>query len=150
MHRLAVLVLGVLAALGSPGREPARPAPPPRPLLGLDATLAPGASDGDRERAVRTVRGSGVNLFAVTVSWSEGEPSPGKYRLDPLLKTVRLLRQSGATVHLDLPLVSIPSRAVPADLATVRFDDPRLSVRLGRFLDALEPALLDASTISLG
>ena len=150
MHRLAALVLGVLAAIGSPGRDPARPAPPPRPLLGLDVALPPGSSDADRERVARTVRASGVNLFAVTVSWSEAEPSAGKYRLDALLKTVRLLRQSGATVHLDLPLVSIRSRDVPADLATVRFDDPRLSVRLGRFLDALEPALLDASTISLG
>ena len=65
-----------------------------------------------------------MNLFAVTVSWSEGEPSAGKYRLDALLKTVRLLRQSGATVHLDLPLVSIRSRDVPADLATVRVRRP--------------------------
>src|SRR5512133_2582127 len=139
MHRLA-FVFAVFAALGPPGREPARPAPPPRPLLGLEAALPAGASDADRERAARTVRGSGANLFAVTVSWSEGEPSPGKYRLDALLRSVRLLRQSGATVHLDLPLVSVRSRDVPADLATMRFDDPRLSVRLGRFLDALEPA----------
>jgi hypothetical protein len=150
MHLFAAIVYGVFAALGAPGRDAPRPAPPPRPLLGLDAALPAGASDADRERAARTVRASGVNLFAVTISWSEGEPAPGKYRLDALLKTVRLLRQSGATVHLDLPLVSIRSRDVPADLATVRFDDPRLSVRLGRFLDALEPALLDASTISLG
>ena len=39
---------------------------------------------------------------------------------------------------------------MPADLAGVSFDDSRLSLRLGRLLDALEPALRDASSISLG
>jgi hypothetical protein len=152
VNRTAPFFLSVLAAAATAApREPLRPpAPVARPLLGLEAAIPAGASDDERERAAQTVRASGVSLFAVTVSWSEGEPSPGKYRLDALVKTVRLLRQSGATVHLDLPLVSVQRRDVPADLATVRFDDPRLSLRLGRFLDALEPALLDASTISLG
>ena len=149
MNRAAPIFLAVLGAAVTP-RAPLRPAPPLRPLVGLEATLPAGVSDADRDRAAQTVRASGVNLFAVTVSWSEGEPSAGKYRLEPLIRSVRLLRQSGAAVHLDLPLVSVQSRDVPADLATVRFDDPRLSVRLGRFLDALEPALLDSSTISLG
>ncbi|MDQ6893499.1 MAG: beta-galactosidase [Acidobacteriota bacterium] len=152
MNRFAPFLLGVLAAAATAApREPLRASGTvARPLLGLEATLPAGVSDEERERSARTVRASGVNLFAVTVSWSDGEPSPGKYRLDALVRTVRLLRQSGATVHLDLPLVSVQKRDVPADLATVRFDDPRLSLRLGRFLDALEPALLDASTISLG
>jgi hypothetical protein len=67
-----------------------------------------------------------------------------------VISSVRLLRQSGATVHLDLPIVFARSRDLPADLATTAFDDPKLSLRLGRFLDALETALLDSSTISLG
>jgi len=152
MSRSAPFLLALLAAVAAAApREPVRSSGAvARPLLGLEATLPAGASDEERERAARAVRAAGVNLFAVTVSWSDGEPSPGKYRLDALVRTVRLLRQSGATVHLDLPLVSVQRRDVPADLATVRFDDQRLSVRLGRFLDALEPALLDASTISLG
>ena len=53
-------------------------------------------------------------------------------------------------MHLDVPLVSLRTKDVPRDLAAVAFDDPRLSLRLGRFLDALEPALRDASTLSLG
>ncbi len=61
-----------------------------------------------------------------------------------------MLRQSGATLHLDLPLVTETARDVPADLAGVLFDDPRLSLRLGRLLDALMPALLDFQTLSLG
>ena len=42
------------------------------------------------------------------------------------------------------------ARDVPADLAGVAFDDPKLSLRLGRLLDALTPALLDFQTLSLG
>lgn len=150
MSRAAPILLAILGAAAAPPRTPLRSEAPLRPLLGLEATLPSGASDGERERAAQTVRAAGVNLFAVTISWSDGEPAPGKYRLDGVIRTVRLLRQSGATIHLDLPVVSVQSRDVPPDLATVRFDDQRLSVRLGRFLDALEPVLLDASTISLG
>jgi hypothetical protein len=65
-------------------------------------------------------------------------------------RTARLLRQSGAVLHLDLPLVNGRIRQVPADLARAAFDDPKFTVRLGRLLDALGPALADFSTLSLG
>lgn len=42
------------------------------------------------------------------------------------------------------------ARDVPADLAGVAFDDPKLSLRLGKLLDALMPALLDFQSVSLG
>jgi hypothetical protein len=145
------------AALGLLGAvAPTAPASPsaargtPRTLFGLAAQLPPGTAPAAEERAAAEVRASGVSLFSITVSWSECEPAPGRYKLDGILSSVRLLRQSGATVHLDLPLVSARVRDVPADLAGTAFDDPKLSLRLGRFLDALETSLLDASTISLG
>ncbi len=129
---------------------PLRPKPTARPLLGLSVELSKSASEPERTRAAQQVRGTGASLLSVTVSWSACEPVPGRFKIDEILKTVRLLRQSGATVHLDLPLVSLRARDVPPDLATTAFDDPRLSTRLGALLDALEPALLDASTLSLG
>ena len=89
-------------------------------------------------------------MFLLSVSWSRGEPARGVYRVEEVLRTARLLRQSGALLHLDLPLVETTARDVPRDLADVAFDDPKLSLRLGRFLDALRPALLDVSTLSLG
>jgi hypothetical protein len=67
-----------------------------------------------------------------------------------VIRAARLLRQSGASVHLDLPLVVGREKTVPADLAQVPFDDSKLSIRLGQLLDALTPALLDSSTLSLG
>ncbi len=96
------------------------------------------------------VRRTGASFFALTLSWSAAEPSPGRYSLADITRTARLLRQSGATLHLDLPLVTEAVRDVPADLEAVAFDDPKLSLRLGRLLDALMPALLDFQTVSLG
>ena len=42
------------------------------------------------------------------------------------------------------------ARDVPADLSQTAFDDPKFSLRLGRLLDALLPALEDFQTLSLG
>lgn len=135
-------------ARGLPAPERAKPSV--RTLLGLAAPLPKGAAEASRVRATEEIRGSGASLFALTISWSESEPAPGQLRVEEVLHAARLLRQSGATVHLDLPLVALRVKDVPRDLASTAFDDPRLSTRLGRLLDALEPALLDASTLSLG
>ena len=145
--RSIVAALLLLAAAGPTG--PARPAPPP-PALGVALNLEAGATAAARQEAVEMVRRTGASFFALTVSWSAAEPAPGKYNLAEITRTARLLRQSGATLHLDLPLVTEAARDVPADLAGVAFDDPKLSLRLGRLLDALLPALYDFQSLSLG
>lgn len=96
------------------------------------------------------VRRTGANFFALELSWAAAEPSPRRYRVEEITRAARLLRQSGAVLHLDLPLVNASGRDVPADLAGVAFDDPKLSLRLGGLLDALRPALLDFGSLSLG
>ena len=96
------------------------------------------------------VRRTGASFFALDLSWSAAEPRPREYHLDEITRSARLLRQSGATLHLNLPLVTESARDVPADLAGTAFDDPNLSLRLGRLLDALAPVLLDVQTLSLG
>jgi hypothetical protein len=140
----------LLPALVFSGAAPETAPPPPTPALGLDVNLPAGAPSGEQQRAFETVRRTGVSLYALNLSWSAAEPSPGKYRVEEVTRTARLLRQSGAILHLDLPLVVGRARDVPADLAGVAFDDSRLSLRLGRLLDALEPALRDLGSISLG
>lgn len=148
MNRLlAAVVLGAVVPLLAVGPE--RPRPVPRALLGLAVNLSEPSAAAD-SRAVVEVRRSGANVFGLTVSWSASEPAPGKYRVAEVTRTARLLRQSGATIHLDVPLVVSRVRDVPGDLGAYAFDDERLSRRLGRFFDALEPALLDAQTLSLG
>ena len=126
------------------------PRPPVSPSLGLAIESSRSLSAGAEGRALEEIRRTGVNLFALSVSWSGAEPSRRVYRVEEPARAARLLRQSGAVVHLDLPLVTGRSRDVPRDLSTAAFDDPRLSLRLGRLLEALRPALLDCATLSLG
>jgi len=142
--------LSLVAALSLLAAAPETAPRPPAPALGLDMNLPATASPAERQRSYELVRRTGVTLLAMTLSWSAAEPSPHKYKVDEITRTARQLRQSGAVLHLDLPLVVGRSRDVPSDLETVAFDDSRLSLRLGRLLNALEPALHDISTISLG
>ncbi len=118
--------------------------------LGLAVEMAKSPGPAAEEKLLGELRSEGVSAFAVEVSWPDAEPSPGRYRIEDATRAARVLRQSGAVVHLDLPLVSGRQKRVPADLSSTAFDDPKLSLRLGRLLDALGPALLDVSTISLG
>ena len=121
----------------------------PAPALGIALNL-PAANAGTRQAALETVRRTGASFFALELSWSAAEPRPREYQLDEITRSARLLRQSGATLHLVLPLVTESARDVPADLADLAFDDPKLSLRLGRLLDALSPVLRDVQTLSMG
>jgi len=148
--RRSIAGLLVLAALPAAGEPPA-PAPAAAPpALGVLVNLEPSATPASRQAALDSVRRTGASFFALELSWSAAEPAPRQYRLSEITRTARLLRQSGAVLHLDLPLVTESARDVPADLAGVAFDDPKLSLRLGHLLDALLPALLDFQTLSLG
>lgn len=146
--RRSIAVLSVLAfaAAGKPERSAA---PAATPAFGVGLNL-PTASATSRQAALDAVRRTGASFFALEVSWSAAEPRPHEYRLDGITRSGRLLRQSGATLHLILPLVTESARDVPADLTETAFDDPKLSLRLGRLLDALTPLLLDVQTLSLG
>jgi hypothetical protein len=139
---------GTLAAPAFAPPEPKAP-PAPRAGLGLDVILEAGAT-AEAQRALVEIRATGVNVFALSLSWPVMEPQTGKYDLGEVVRSARLLRQSGASVHLDLPIVASRRRDVPGDLETLPFDDARFSARLGQLLAALEPALWDASTLSLG
>jgi hypothetical protein len=130
--------------------EPVEAPETAHPSLGLAIEFQkPPAAEVER-RALNEVQATGVDFFLLTLSWSQAEPSPRKYQVAEVTRTARILRQSGATLHLDLPLVSGRRRDVPRDLAGSAFDDPKLSLRLGKLLEALAPALADISTLSLG
>lgn len=150
---LALLAAIFVTATIAPTRPGATPTSPPvrePAALGLAVNLPDTASPAERQKALDEVRAAGVSLFALEVSWPGAEPRPRRYEVRNVTRTARLLRQSGALLHLDLPLVNGRFREVPGDLAAVAFDDPKLSLRLGRLLDALGPALADFSTLSLG
>lgn len=143
-RRVLALLLALLAA--GPGAAVASPAP----AVGLAVNLPARASPMERQRALDRVRATGVSVFALELSWPAAEPKPGRYDVADVVRAARLLRQSGATLHLDLPLVDGRGRRVPADLSRRPFDDAILAARLGRLFDALGPSLLDFRTVSLG
>lgn len=143
-----LLPLVLSAALGAPAAPRASAKEPA--LLGLAVNLPDSASPAERQKALDEIRRAGVSVLALEVFWPDAERRPGRYDVAAVTRAARLLRQSGAVLHLDLPLVSGRTRVVRSDLAPVAFDDPRLSLALGRLLDALGPALLDFSTLSLG
>jgi hypothetical protein len=122
----------------------------PAPGLGLALESESGLSGPAQQKALTEIRATGVNVFALPMSWSEIETAEGKYDFASLAREARFLRQSGATLHVDLPMVAGRRRDMPPDLERLAFDDPRLVQRVKRFLTALEPLLLDVSTLSLG
>jgi hypothetical protein len=146
---LPTLVLAGLLQPSPPAGE-RMPVADEHALLGLAVNLPDSAPPAARQKALEDVRRAGVSVFALEVSWPAAEPTPRHYDVASVTRAARLLRQSGAVLHLDLPLVNARGRVVPSELASVAFDDPKLSLALGRLFDALGPALLDFSTLSLG
>jgi hypothetical protein len=138
------------ATLAAPSGAARSTSPTPSSVLGVAINLEPSATPAERQRILDAVRRTGASFFALELSWSRAEPRPGDYRFEEVTRAARLLRQSGATLHLDLPLVTETARDVPPDLAGVAFDDPKLSLRLGRLIDALTVTLLDFQSLSLG
>lgn len=143
-----MLLFPLLLALAPPRADRA-PAAAPVPAIGIGINV-PDAGPEAQQAALDAVRRTGATFFALELSWSAAEPRPREYRLEEITRSARLLRQSGATLHLSIPLVNESARDVPADLTDTAFDDPKLSLRLGRLLDALTPVLLDVQTLSLG
>ena len=139
------LAFAVLLAAARTTAPPAEPA-----LLGLSVNVPDSAPAAVKQAALEEVRRAGVSMFALEIFWPAAESAPGRYDVAGVVRAARLLRQSGAVLHLDLPLVDGRGRVVPAFLDAAAFDDPRLSRALGHLFDALGPALLDFSTISLG
>lgn len=148
MCSAALLALFLAGAARSPA--PSAPLPKEPALLGLAVNLPDSAPAPVRQKSLEEVRRAGVSVFAFEISWRDAETKAGSYDVERVARSARVLRQSGAVLHLDLPLVNGRLRLVPWDLSALPFDDPKLSRRLGGLLDALGPALLDFSTLSLG
>src|SRR5438477_641513 len=66
-----------------------------RPAVGLAIEFAKAPAPEVERRALAGIRATGVSLFVLKVSWSAAEPEPGRYRVEEITRTARLLRQSG-------------------------------------------------------
>lgn len=116
---------GVLPVLGIAPYP--RSVPPPQPsdlVAAVDSTIAIGA------------RG-----IVQTFPWSALEPDSARLNVQKLIDDVRYARSRGLTVLLGIQTINTVKREVPADLATVPWDDVRMMRRFERLLDALQPVL---------
>lgn len=125
---------GVLPVLGIAPYP--RSVPPPQPsdlVAAVDSTIAIGA------------RG-----IVQTFPWSALEPDSARLNVQKLIDDVRYARSRGLTVLLGIQTINTVKREVPADLATVPWDDVRMMRRFERLLDALQPVLGEITYLTVG
>src|SRR5579863_4707252 len=92
--------------------------------------------------AVTTARRAGVNADSMMNKWSELEPAPQKYKLDDPAGGFRYIgKWLGWTIEYTIAVVDTTVKQTPADLQSVRFDDPRTIARFHSLIDALKPVL---------
>ncbi len=85
-----------------------------------------------------------------TYPWSTLEPDSARLNVRTLIDDVRYARSRGLTVFLGIQSIDTVKREVPADLASVAWDDPRMARRFERLLDALSPILAEVTYLSVG
>ncbi len=120
--------------------------------LGADALLG---ADTGRVAAISANPSSGqdpLTPFALAAragargtfmafSWSELEPSSGRFRLAPLGVLRTLGAERGLKLLLGIEPVNTASRETPPDLEDAEWDSPLLRARFRALIDALLPSL---------
>jgi hypothetical protein len=132
---LAVAALAMLPAACSDTVGP-RPAPE-TPHLGL----VPNPSDFDYAdslgSAILTSRALGATMVQLGDLWSALETAPGAIDVAALRAALPLFRSLGLEPYYNLRVLDTNNRGVPADLAGVPFDDPRMIERVDAVVDSL-------------
>jgi hypothetical protein len=89
--------------------------------LGIDYPSDARTSASEIARDLQTVRSAGFNTIKTTISWREGEPVRGEYRLGALLRTLEVADRYGVRVILQI------DRAEPGWVGT-RYPDRQRTV----------------------
>ncbi|WP_420454121.1 hypothetical protein [Rubrivirga sp.] len=169
--RLLVLARLLALALVLAGCSSADPAPPETEATGLPL-LAPGLTVGttfygsadvsaqgaaERELLDRAIA-RGLDGFTVYVDWSDLEAEPGQAHVAELTATLGVLRRLGLTPFVNVTVGDIGDYNLPADLSDgaggladgVALDDPAVTDRFGRILDAVAPVVVAHGGFVLG
>jgi hypothetical protein len=94
--------------------------------LGIDYPSDARTSASEIARDLQTVRSAGFNTIKTTISWREGEPVRGEYRLGALLRTLEVADRYGVRVILQI------DRAEPGWVGT-RYPDRQRTVEPSTF-----------------
>lgn len=135
LFAFAVVALAVL---------PAGCSDPVLPRLALDTPhlgLVPNPSDftyaDSLGSAILTSRALGATMVQLGDLWSTLEGSPGTIDVAGLRTAVALFRSVGLEPYYNLRVLDTNNRGVPADLASVAFDDPQMIARVDTVVDSL-------------
>lgn len=110
----------------------------------------PAPQPADYVAALDSSRALGARGLVQTINWSALEPDSARLNVQQLLSDVRYTRSRGFTVYLGIQTINTVKREVPADLASVAWDDPRMLARFDRVLTALEPILGEVTYLAVG
>lgn len=104
---------------------------------------------------------SGASVYELSISWSDLEPSPGEIDTAYLESLLDILSSVHLQPYLSITTINTVKLTLPSDLMTVdeyelsenrHFDDPVITERFARLLDAVVPLLVehDGFFISVG
>jgi hypothetical protein len=152
LHRFrATQFLGVLYLLpcfaGCSGGGSSAPAPPPpfAATVSLNANLSGSEPPSAYPAEYQAIRALGARGAQTAAPWAALNPTGTTYDLtmlsNPYFGTAVLAAQGFTSILLNLPIVTIGVRSMPADLAALPFDDPAVRSRYRALLDQVMPLL---------
>ena len=150
-----LLSLAVVAVSGCGPDEAPIIEPPPDGALPILAIAAnprpvPAPQPADFVAAVDSAIAVGAQGIVLAWTWSALEPDSARLNVQQVIDDARYARSRGLTILLGIQTINTVKREVPADLATVAWDDPRMLRRLTRVYDALSPILPTVTYLSIG
>ena len=140
---LSIAFLGILSGTTACGAEVAPVQPASAAVPRGDRTLSIDvneAADGDYDPAFRLGREVGAQAVSLSIPWDTFEVAPGVFSPEPDFLAIANAYYPASDTSLAITLAPIDTNQlrVPADLAGLAFDDPRMIERFNR---ALEQAL---------
>ncbi|MCC6442577.1 MAG: hypothetical protein IT210_03855 [Armatimonadetes bacterium] len=93
---------------------------------------------------------AGASYFYISPKWNEIEREPGKYSLDEIDFQSGLASSRSLPQVCNLRVVDTNQRAVPSDLKSCSFSDPKMRERLLALIEAVMPCLKDAQLVLIG
>ncbi len=138
----ALLVVLAACASGCGGESGTAPGAVPMALVGVSSNTSDAAfalpTFGDSVlRVLQDAKAAGADVQIRAPQWDRVEPTPGTWQLAEEQLYLDVHRSLGLRTHLNLRILDTISRNLPADLASLAWDDPVLVARVDVLVDTL-------------
>lgn len=121
----------------------------------FNANLSASEPFGNYETEYKGIRAMGAYGAQTAAPWAILNPTGSTYDLATISNPYFGLNQLSAygykTIFLNIPIIAVNTRSMPADIATLSFDDPFVKSRFHALIDAIQGQINDqVKYISLG